>query len=72
MAVVLRSIFGLDAEWLALPAVQLGIGAVLGAATYIAAHLALWWLSGRPDGAERILIKALSGPRGAAVPARAS
>jgi lipopolysaccharide exporter len=63
MAITLRGVFGLDVGWLALPGMQLVVGGVLGAAIYAAAHLALWWISGRPDGAERILLKAFAGMR---------
>jgi lipopolysaccharide exporter len=63
MAITLRGVYGLDVGWLAVPGMQLVVGGVLGAATYTAAHLGLWWISGRPDGAERILLKAFAGMR---------
>ncbi len=72
MAVALHGLFGMELSWLAIPAVQLLFGVLSGAVIYLAAHLAVWWVWGRPDGAERLLLKALAGLRTRLLPANAA
>jgi PST family polysaccharide transporter len=40
---------------------RLSIGAGIGAATYVILIVVMWWLCGRPDGGERILLNKVSG-----------
>jgi hypothetical protein len=46
------------------PALRLVAGTACGALTYGATLFALWWLTGRPAGAERTLLVQLGGPLG--------
>lgn len=58
-AVLLVTGFGWDNEIRQIgPAIAAALGAViLGAATYVAALAVLWWMAGRPDGAESYIVR---------------
>ena len=69
MAAVIQGVFSLPIPGLDLPMVQLGIGVAVGVVAYVAALLGLWWLAGRPHGAEQMTLAAISRMRGSALAA---
>jgi O-antigen/teichoic acid export membrane protein len=67
MAAIVSAALSLSAAWLDNPWAQLGAGIVLGAAVYPLTLLALWWIAGRPHGAEQMALSALARMRGSAL-----
>lgn len=64
MAVIVRVALSLPVPGLDNPWLQLGVGVGVGAVAYVAVLLGLWWLSGRPHGAEQMTLAAIARMRG--------
>ena len=62
-AVVYAVLFAWASPWLMLPISQVAAGVSVGAVVYVAVHLALWRISGRPRGAESMTLGAIASLR---------